>query len=55
MGKPEGRNHLKDPGVDGRKTLKWILKKWDRGRMDWIDLAEDRDSWRAFVNAVMNI
>jgi hypothetical protein len=28
MGKTEGRNHLEDPGVDGRK-LKWILEKWD--------------------------
>jgi hypothetical protein len=27
MGKPKGRNHLKDPGVDGRIILKWIVKK----------------------------
>jgi hypothetical protein len=26
MGKPEGRRHLKDPGVDGRIILKWILE-----------------------------
>ena len=28
VGKPEGRNHLKDQGVDGRIILKWILEKW---------------------------
>jgi hypothetical protein len=29
LGRPEGRNHLEDPGVDWRIILKWIFKKWD--------------------------
>jgi hypothetical protein len=47
-------DHLGDQGVDGRIILKRIFKKWD-GCMDWIDLAQDRDRWRAVVNAVMNL
>jgi hypothetical protein len=47
-------DHLEDLGVDGRIILKWILEKW-HGGMDWIDLAQDRDRWRAVVNAVMNL
>jgi len=45
---------LEDLGVDGRIVLKWIFPEvfW-RGK-DWIDLAKDRDRWRALVNAVMN-
>ena len=44
-------------GVDGRIILKWILVSWDRGEggTDWNDLAQDRDSWLAVVDAVMNL
>ena len=48
------RDHLEDPGVDGRIILRWILGSGMWG-MDWIDLAQDRDRWRALVNAVMNL
>jgi hypothetical protein len=50
------RDHLEDPGVDGRIMLRSFFRKWDGGGgMDWIDLAQDRDRWRALVNAVMNV
>jgi hypothetical protein len=45
---------LGDPGVDGRIIVKWIFKKL-YGGMDWIEMAQDRERWRALVNAVMNI
>jgi hypothetical protein len=45
---------LGNPGVDGRIILKWIFKAWGGG-IDWIELAQDRERWRAVVNAVMNL
>jgi hypothetical protein len=48
------RDHMEELGLEGR-TLKWICKKWDVVGVDWIDLAQDRDRWRALMNAVMNL
>ena len=43
------RDHFEGPGVDGKVTLRCIFRKWDVGVMGWIDLAQDRDRWRALV------
>jgi len=48
-------DHLEDPGIDGKIILRWIFRKRDVERMDWIDLAQDMDRCQALVNAVMNL
>jgi hypothetical protein len=48
------RDHLGDRGVDERIILRWIFGRLNVG-VDWIDLAQGRDRWRALVNAVMNL
>ena len=51
----EKRDYLEDPDLDGRIILKCLFRKWGWSVMDWIDLAQDGDRWRAVVKAVMNI
>jgi hypothetical protein len=50
----KGREHWEDQDVGGWTIIKWILEIGLDG-MDWIDLAQDRDQWRALVYAVMNL
>jgi hypothetical protein len=48
------RDHWGNLGVDERIVLRWIFRMWVVGSMYWIELAEERETWRALVNAVMN-
>ena len=43
---------MEDTDEDGRIILRWMFRKW-AGNMDWINLAENRERWRALVNGVM--
>jgi ribosomal protein S4E len=44
-----------DLDIDGRIIIRWIIRKWGVGFMDWIELAQDRARWRALVNVAMNL
>jgi len=48
------RDHLEDPGLRWEDNIKMDHQEVGCGGMDWINLAQDRDRWRALVNAVMN-
>ena len=48
------RDHLGDPSIDG-DNIKMDLQEVGCGCMDWIELAHDKDRWRALVNVVMNL
>jgi len=55
VGKPEGNRPLGRPRCRWEDNIKMDLQKVECGGMDWIELAQDRDRWRALVNMVMNL
>ena len=55
VGKPEGKRPLGRPRSRWDDYIRMDLQEMGFGDMDWIELAQDRDRWRALVNAVMNI
>ena len=55
VGKPEGKGPLGRPRRRWEDNIKMDLQGVRGGGMDWIELAQDRDRWRALVNAVMNV
>jgi len=55
VGKPEGKRPLGRPSHRWEDNIKMDLQEVGYGGMDWIGLAENRDSWWALVNAAMNI
>jgi hypothetical protein len=54
-GMPEEKRSLGRPRRRWVNNFKMDLREIKWGGMDWIDLAQDRDQWRAFVNTVMNL
>jgi len=55
VGKPEGKGPLGRPRRRWEDNIKMDCQEVGCGGMDWIELAEDRDRWRALVNAVMKL
>jgi hypothetical protein len=55
MGKPEGKRPLESPRRRWEDGIKMDVREIDWGGVEWIHLAQDRDRWRAVVNAVMNL
>ena len=54
VGKPEGKRPLGRHKCRWEDNIKIVLQDVGCRGMDWIDLAQDRERWRALVNAVMN-
>jgi hypothetical protein len=55
VGKQEGKRPLGRPRCRWEDNINMDLQEIGWGSMDWTDLAQDRDQWRALVNTVMNL
>jgi hypothetical protein len=54
-GKPEGKRPLESPRRRWVDNIKMEIAKIVLSGVDWVRMAQDRDKWRALVNAVMNL
>ena len=54
VGKPEGKRPLGRPRLRWEDNIKMNLQEVGRGCGDWMELAQDRERWRALVSTVMN-
>jgi len=54
-GKPEGKRQLGRPRLRWEDNIKMALHEVGCGGVNWIELAQDRNRWRALVKAVMNL
>jgi len=55
VGKPEGKRPLGKPRRRWEDNIKMDLQEVGCRGLDWVELAQDKDRWRALVNAVMNL
>ena len=55
VGKPEGRRPLGRPRRKWEDNIRMNLREVGCGCVDWMELTQDRDRWRALVSAVMNL
>jgi hypothetical protein len=55
VGKPEGQRSLEGPRRRWDDNIKVDLQEVRFGVIDWIELVQNRDRWRALVNAAMNL
>jgi hypothetical protein len=55
VGMPEGKRPLGNSRRGWQDNIKLDLREIGWGGIDWIDLAQDRDQWKALVNTVMNL
>jgi hypothetical protein len=55
IGKPEGRGALGRPRCRWEDGIRMDLREISEGSVEWTQLAQDRDWWRALVNTVMNL
>jgi hypothetical protein len=55
VGKPEGKRPLGRPRLRRLYNIKMDLREIGWDGMDWIDLAQDRNQWRALVNTIINL